>query len=410
MEAHTWGRSPTKEPSARLPALWQHPRRLLPLRDIAHRVRTALAADPDQALVRARGASERLVASVRLGIIVLLVASNVVFSLANGSFAWGTIAMGAAALVYAAILFALPRMTSASWLPWLVSTLDISFATATLAVALVFGHPLSALNNRVTYDTYFVAVTIAALRFDWRLCAFTTLLAMTEFLGLSAYAFANWDIGALRSDTHGRFFAVQFVNRLLVLGGHGAATIAVAMWARHLRLMIGTDQLTGLLQRRPFLERIEEELARADVVRTTLSVAIFDVDEFKHFNDRDGHLAGDRVLQRIGEQLRKSVRTTDLVARYGGEEFVVAFPRLEVQLASRRADGVRSEVAEMGLGADGRVLTISGGVASWPADGATFEEVLKKADERLYQAKSSGRNLVIGPLPVPLRSAGEGGV
>ena len=349
-------------------------------------------------------------ASVRLAIIVLLVASNVVFSVANGSFSWVTVAMGAAALLYALVLFVLPRKISAPWLPWAVSTIDISFATGTLAVALVFGHPLSALNNRVTYDTYFVAVTIAALRFDWRLCAFTTVLAIAQFLGLSTYAFMHWDVGALRSDTHGQFFAVQFVNRLLVLGGHGAATIAIAMWARHLRLMIGTDQLTGLLQRRPFLERIEEELSRADVARTTLSVAIFDVDDFKQYNDKFGHLAGDRALQRISEQLRKSVRTTDLVARYGGEEFVVAFPRLEVQLASRRADAVRGEIADMSLGADGHALTISGGVASWPADGKTFEEVLRMADERLYQAKSSGRNVVIGPLPVSLRSAGETGV
>jgi len=385
-------------------------RRLLDFSQIAHQVRIALSADPDQALVRARGASERVVASVRLGIITLLVASNIVFSIANQSFSLMTLAMGGAALLYAIALFVLPRKISAPWLPWSVSTIDVSFASATLTLALVFGDPLSALNNRVTYDTYFVAVTIAALRFDWRLCAFTTVLAMTEFLGISAYAFTHWDVAALRSETHGQFFAVQFVNRLLVLGGHGAATIAIAMWARHLRLLIGTDQLTGLLQRRPFLERIEEELARADVGRTTLSVAIFDVDDFKHYNDKFGHLAGDRALQRIGEQLRKCVRTTDLVARYGGEEFVVAFPRLEVQLASRRADAVRGAVAEMSLGGDDRALSISGGVASWPADGPTFEEVLRKADERLYQAKSSGRNLVIGPLPVNLRNAGDTGV
>jgi diguanylate cyclase (GGDEF)-like protein len=173
--------------------------------------------------------------------------------------------------------------------------------------------------------------------------------------------------------------------------------------------MVGTDQLTGLLQRRPFLERIEEELGRADLSRTSLSIAIFDVDEFHEYNRRFGHLEGDQALIRVAEQLKLGVRTTDLVARYGGEEFVVAFPRLDVQLAARRVEALRSAIEQMprGLG-DG--LTVSAGIASWPADGHQFEEVLKRADERLYQAKSSGRNVVIGPLPVPLRSAGDGGV
>ncbi|MGZ6098171.1 MAG: hypothetical protein ACXWLL_07245, partial [Myxococcaceae bacterium] len=112
---------------------------------IAHQVRIALSADPDQALVRARGASERVVASVRLAIIALLVASNIVFSIANQSFSLMTLAMGGAALLYAIVLFVLPRKISAPWLPWAVSTIDVSFASATLTLALVFGDPLSAL-------------------------------------------------------------------------------------------------------------------------------------------------------------------------------------------------------------------------------------------------------------------------
>jgi diguanylate cyclase (GGDEF)-like protein len=200
------------------------------------------------------------------------------------------------------------------------------------------------------------------------------------------------------------------MGRLVMLTAHGAGTIAIAQWARHLRLLIGTDQLTGLLQRRPFFERIDEELERADVGRTQLSIAIFDVDQFKQFNDRFGHLEGDRALQMIGEQLKKAVRTTDLVARYGGEEFVIAFPRMDVQLAMRRADILRAEIESVAIGKDGAVLTVSGGVASWPADGHNFEEVLRRADERLYGAKAAGRNIVIGPRPVPIRTGGETGV
>jgi diguanylate cyclase (GGDEF)-like protein len=380
--------------------------RVIGMTHILERVGAALFSEPDQALVRARVASERLVASVRLGIIVFFVVANalVYISSRDSSFDW---VLAVAAVVYGLLLFVLPRHSSAAWLPWLVSSADVTVASLWIMRYALAGFPLAALNNRVMFDWYFVAVTLAALRFDWRLCAFTSTLALTQFLGIFGYVAWDANLATLTSFHHGAFIPVQFAGRLVMLGGHGVGTIAVALWARHLRLMVGTDQLTGLLQRRPFYERIEEELQRADIGRTTLSIAIFDVDQFKQFNDRLGHLEGDRALQRIGEQLRKAVRTTDLVSRYGGEEFVIAFPRMDVQLAIRRAEALRAEIAALGLGTGDTPLTISGGVASWPTDGQSFEEVLKRADERLYGAKAAGRNLVIGPRPVGLRPASD---
>ena len=377
---------------------------MVAFRDIAGRVRAALGADPDHAVVRARNASEKLVASIRLVIIVIMVGANLT-TLGFGGDPELVLPLSGVGLVYGVGLFVLQRKQTAPWVPWVSSVVDVTLATGIIASFVVYGFPLAAVNNRVMYDWYFVAVTLAAIRFDWRLCAFTTLLALFQFLGLSAYVAAHWDLSKLTSLHHGTFVRSQFVGRLLMLGAHGGGMIAVALWARHLRLMVGTDQLTGLLQRRPFFERIEEELARADVARTQLSIAIFDVDEFKQFNDRFGHLEGDRALQRIGEQLRKGVRTTDLVARYGGEEFVIAFPRLDVQLALRRAEALREDIAALAIGLSGVELTISGGVASWPADGQDFEQVLRRADERLYGAKAAGRNVILGPRPVPVRSA-----
>jgi diguanylate cyclase (GGDEF)-like protein len=373
------------------------------LTDMFSRVRSALSADPDQALVRARAASERLVASVRLGIIAFFVATSALVARNVDPL------LALTALSYGILLFILPRRSSAPWIPWLVSTTDVTLASLWIVGYAIAGYPLAAVNNKVLFDWYFVAVTLAALRFDWRLCALTTGLALAQFLGIFAFVASEVNLSTLTSYHHGAFVPVSFAGRLVMLTGHGVGTIAVALWARHLRLMVGTDQLTGLLQRRPFYERIEEELQRADVARTNLSIAIFDVDEFKRYNDHYGHLEGDRALQRIAEQLRKAVRTTDLVSRYGGEEFVIAFPRMDVQLAIRRAEALRAEVAALGLGADEAPLTISGGVASWPSDGKSFEEVLRRADERLYGAKAAGRNLVIGPRPVPLRSSGEMG-
>jgi len=354
--------------------------------------------------VRARRGSERLVASVRLGIFLVVAACT----LAGGSRAdlLPTLGIAGAAITYGVLLFILQHRVTSAWVPWVVSAIDVSLASSVLLVLVVLGYPLAAVNNRVMFDWYFVAVTLAALRFDWRLCAWTTSLAFAQYLGIFGYVAFHIDLATASSETHGSFVPAQFVGRLLMLGGHGAAVVALTQWARHLRLMVGTDQLTGLLQRRPFFERIEEELQRADMSRTQLSVAIFDVDQFKRFNDLFGHLAGDRALQRIGERLRNSVRTTDLVARYGGEEFVIAFPRMDVELAMRRAEALRSEIGTLQLGPNDAPLTISGGVASWPEDGESFEAVLQRADERLYNAKASGRNLIIGPRPVGLPSAG----
>ncbi|HEY5248445.1 MAG TPA: GGDEF domain-containing protein [Dermatophilaceae bacterium] len=382
---------------------------MIPRGQVVAKLKAALTVEADPALVRARQSSERLVGSVRLGIILLFVASNLLFGLDAGRIPAGTLAMSAAAIIYGFVLLAIPTRVTGNWVPWAISFIDVTFASLCLATLIFTGYPTAALNNRVIFEAYFVAVTISALRFDWRLSALTAALSIAQFLGLTAWVAAHWDLASLESPTHGRFVPVQCMNRLLMLAGNGVAAAAVARWARYLRLMVGTDQLTGLLQRRPFLERIEEELGRADLARTSLSIAIFDVDDFHEYNRRFLHVEGDRALVRVAEQLKLGVRTTDLVARYGGEEFVVAFPRLDVQLAARRVEALRVAIAEMPH-ASGGPLTVSAGIASWPADGREFEEVLKRADERLYQAKSSGRNMVIGPMPLPLRTAGDKGV
>jgi diguanylate cyclase (GGDEF)-like protein len=378
---------------------------------IVEKLKAVLTEETDPALVRARQSSETLVALVRLSIILLLVIATLIVMRIDRTLRTPDLVMSAAALAYGFGLLVVQRRVQGGWLPWLVSLIDVSFASTCLVMLVAQGKPMAALNNRVAFEMYFIAVTISALRFDWRLVAATTALTVAQYMGITAYVFLHWDnVLSLQSNTHGSIVPVQHVNRVMMLVGNGIAAIAVARWARHLRLMVGTDQLTGLLQRRPFLERIDEELARADVARTNLSIAIFDVDGFKQYNDQFGHQEGDRALVRIAEQLKLGVRTTDLLARYGGEEFVIAFPRLDVQLAARRVEALRAAIESTQLQV-GQALTISAGVASWPADGKDFDAVLKRADERLYAAKASGRNVVIGPFPMPLRSAvGEGGM
>jgi diguanylate cyclase (GGDEF)-like protein len=365
----------------------------------AERAQQLLAAETDQTLLRARRSGERIVATLRLALVATFIAVTSV-ELQTGVTLKIQIALGITALVYAGLLYWWASTSTNPWLPWVSCALDVTFTSIGLSVFLIAGDPLRAVNNRVLFEVYFFAIANSALRYDWRLCAFTVALACAQFLGLTGYAATHWDLMVLRGGQD-RFLPVAHALRFVLLLAAGASAIAVARWARHLRLMVGTDELTGLSQRRPFLERIEEQLTGNSPSRRVLSIAVLDIDEFKRFNDSFGHLAGDRALQLLAETLRAAVRATDLVARFGGEEFVVAFPGMDVVQAVQRVENLRIKLAQVAIPVDGVVhwLTMSAGVGSWPADGGTFTDVLSQADARLYEAKRRGRNCVVGPAP-----------
>jgi len=359
---------------------------------VVARLRALLSDSTDQALVRARASGEVLVASMRLGFITVF--SALVLFYASPSTRWLELGLAAGALGYGAVMFAIALKIRKPWISWVTSTIDISLITASLLLYAWSGDPLASITNRTYFELYYFVMANAALRYDWRLCAFTTMMVLSQVLGLTAYVTSNWDLT-------GRFVTSFHALRILILFGAGVSSVAVARWARHLRLMVGTDHLTGLSQRRPFLERIEEELQRSqgDRDRASLSIALLDFDEFKKFNDSHGHMAGDLALQLLAARLRKSVRSSDLVARFGGEEFVIAFPRMDVERAVKRVNELREELAAVPIpvGGSSHHLTVSAGVGSWPADGDSFEKVLAAVDERLYAAKSAGRNRVVGP-------------
>jgi two-component system, cell cycle response regulator len=359
------------------------------------RLRALLSDDSDQALVRARASGETLVAVLRLGLISAFVVLTL-FGLSPTSRSV-EIAVCLAALVYAGLLLAVAMTVKSPWVPWASTAIDITLITSALVIYVIAGDPVGAVTNRIFFESYFFVLVTGTLRYDWRLCLFATVFAVGQFLGLSAYVTAHVPAELLNKQ-QSPFFLVHSL-RIVLLTVTGASSVVVARWARHLRLMVGTDHLTGLSQRRPFLERIEEELRRSTSSRATLSVALLDVDEFKKFNDTHGHLAGDQALQLLAMRLRRSVRASDLVARFGGEEFVIAFPRMDVERAVKRVNELREELGlvPIPVGGQSHRLTVSGGVGSWPADGESFEQVLARVDERLYEAKRLGRNRVVGP-------------
>ncbi len=336
---------------------------------------------------------------LRLGLVVTFILVTG-FTIPSGPALKMQVGLSVTVLAYAGLLYWWATRSTNPWMPWVSCALDVTLTSAGLTVFLVAGDPLGALNNRVLFEVYFFAIANSALRYDWRLCAFTVTLAGLESLGITGYAAAHWDLSTLTAPPE-RFGAMRHALRLILLAASGASAIAAARWARHLRLMVGTDELTGLSQRRPFLERVEEQLTGSAAARRVMSIAVLDIDEFKKFNDAYGHLAGDRALQLLAERLRTAVRGTDLVARFGGEEFVVAFPGMDVGQALLRVEDLRIKLSQVAIPVDGTAhrLTMSAGVGSWPIDGTTFTEVLAQADARLYGAKRQGRNCVVGPPP-----------
>lgn len=155
-----------------------------------------------------------------------------------------------------------------------------------------------------------------------------------------------------------------------------------------------TDSLTELHTRRYFLERFEEEIGRAALRKTELSILMIDVDHFKQFNDQYGHLTGDRILNKIGKIIKDSIREIDIAGRYGGEEFCVALPETDLDGAFLAAERIRiaAEAAEIRAYDHVVKVTISLGVATFPPSGHSVDELIDKADWALYRAKTMGRN------------------
>ncbi|MEZ4648046.1 MAG: diguanylate cyclase [Candidatus Eisenbacteria bacterium] len=172
------------------------------------------------------------------------------------------------------------------------------------------------------------------------------------------------------------------------------------------------DGLTGLFNHRCFRERLDAELKASEKSGAPVSVVLVDVDHFKHFNDVNGHLAGDECLRFVARCLETAATEVGFAARYGGEEFVLVLPGADVEGGYEIAERLRTEIERAVIPKAqtqplGR-LTVSAGVSTSPFDGENANALIERADERLYAAKSAGRNNVQGPAADTLRTGTDG--
>jgi diguanylate cyclase (GGDEF)-like protein len=157
-----------------------------------------------------------------------------------------------------------------------------------------------------------------------------------------------------------------------------------------------TDSLTNLFNRRYLDIRLEEEYQRAKRYETPLSLAILDIDDFKLFNDSEGHLAGDQILREIALIMAAGVRANDILVRFGGEEFAVIMPQTTEIEAYVVAERIREDIKTLILPKWTRfpkeAITICAGIATYPVVEGSVEDLIRCADRALYEAKNDGKD------------------
>jgi diguanylate cyclase (GGDEF)-like protein/PAS domain S-box-containing protein len=226
-------------------------------------------------------------------------------------------------------------------------------------------------------------------------CLCVPMVGQGDTLGILYLEFAGDD--GPRTDSRSESLQDSQQRVATTVAGQIALSLASLRLRETLRDQSIRDPLTGLFNRRFMEESLEREMQRAVRKNHPVSVLFIDLDHFKRFNDTFGHDAGDLVLRSIAEQFRKLFRVDDLICRYGGEEFGIILPESSAENAEIRANALREAIKKLHIQYKNHALgtiTLSIGVATFPEHGDSLEELLKAADQCLYQSKAAGRDLV----------------
>jgi two-component system cell cycle response regulator len=371
---------------------------------------------PDPILAEAGLAGELLVAKVRLVLAVFLLLipaiDSVFFPLDKKESLVGVSLTSATFLLSIIVYFLISREYNPSWLSFASSGFDVTLVSSALAMFLVLNEPHTAVNSKVVFEGYFLAIGGTSLRYDKRVCLTAGLLAFSEYFAIVYFASTHWDLNnpVYSPFQYGMFDWSNQVSRMILMLVAAALSFSLVVRSQKLLQLATSDQLTGLINRGYVDERFAIELSRARRYSKALTIAVIDADHFKLLNDTHGHLAGDLVLRTMGAILRNSFRQSDIAGRYGGEEFVVILPETDMEVAQRKLESLRELVAGTSMVVPPRgqrvQVTISAGLASFPEDGDDAAELFALADQRMFQAKKEGRNRVVaGGVPQSIVTA-----
>jgi len=160
-----------------------------------------------------------------------------------------------------------------------------------------------------------------------------------------------------------------------------------------------TDKLTGLANRHYFDQKLREEVEYADEYKAVLNVLMFDLDNFKSFNDFYGHMSGDKLLTLFADIIKQCIRKSDIPVRYGGEEFMILIRDLDIFIAQNVGERIRRQLEKqriyVGSGDDRKKVSVSCGIAQYPYHSKNIKQVIEYADQALYHAKEIGKNAVV---------------
>ena len=232
-------------------------------------------------------------------------------------------------------------------------------------------------------------------------------IAETPFLRTESIAFltviplvSNYQVKGLLvlASSSGRELDFDFAALLSLVGNHVSHIIDKIRLYQETRRLTITDSLTGLYNSRYFYKHLDIEVARAKRYGNSLSLMLFDIDDFKRLNDTYGRQEGDEVLQGLAHTLTSVCRETDVLVRYGGEEFIIILADTAGEEATALARRILHAVQEtkFRVGPSAEVsITLSGGIATFPQNAASARALLNAADNALYAAKVKGKNTVI---------------
>lgn len=241
------------------------------------------------------------------------------------------------------------------------------------------------------------SVSLFGFRFAPQTAWPTTLLLM---FGISAYLIA---IGYVSNSRNGKLREAREQLRLGEKALHATNDILeqrlveIQILQERLKEQAIRDPMTGLFNRRYLDTIVPHELARCEREKAPLCVMMIDLDNFKQVNDTYGHQGGDELLKALASMLLDSVRASDVACRYGGEEFLLLLPNMSAEHAVGRAEQWRAafEATTVNYGGTNIKATLSIGVALYPGEGASVDELTRCADLALYKAKAQGRNRVV---------------